>query len=92
MPGALPHTVSFVVAITIVVILHVLLGEMVPKNIAPAGPEKAAMPLVPPYLLWVKATRPIIAVHDWCARTVVRDRWSPRPNWRTPSPWSNSPK
>ena len=71
-PDALLHTVSFVVAITIVVILHVLLGEMVPKNSALAGPEKAAMLLVPPYLLWVKATRPIIAVYDWCARTVVR--------------------
>ncbi|MFN8071238.1 MAG: hemolysin family protein [Mycobacterium sp.] len=71
-PDALLHTVSFLVAITIVVILHVLLGEMVPKNIALAGPEKAAMLLVPPYLLWVRATRPIIAVYDWCARTVVR--------------------
>jgi len=71
-PGALLHTVSFVVAITVVVILHVLLGEMVPKNIALAGPEKVAMLLVPPYLLWVKATRPIIAVYDWCARTVLR--------------------
>jgi CBS domain containing-hemolysin-like protein len=71
-PDALLHTVSFVVAITIVVILHVLLGEMVPKNIALAGPEKAAMLLVPAYLVWVKATRPIIAVYDWCARTVVR--------------------
>ena len=71
-PAALLHTVSFMVAITIVVILHVLLGEMVPKNIALAGPEKAAMLLVPPYLLWVKATRPIIAVYDWCARTVLR--------------------
>ena len=71
-PDALLHTVSFMVAITIVVILHVLLGEMVPKNIALAGPEKAAMLLVPPYLLWVKATRPIFAVYDWCARTVLR--------------------
>lgn len=71
-PPAVLHTVSFIVAITIVVFLHVLLGEMVPKNIALAGPEKAAMLLVPPYLLWVKATRPIIAVYDWCARTVVR--------------------
>ncbi|HPX36093.1 MAG TPA: hemolysin family protein [Mycobacterium sp.] len=71
-PPAVLHTVSFVVAITIVVILHVLLGEMVPKNIALAGPEKAAMLLVPPYLLWVKATRPVIAVYDWCARTIVK--------------------
>jgi CBS domain containing-hemolysin-like protein len=71
-PDALLHTVSFLVAITVVVILHVLLGEMVPKNIALAGPEKAAMLLVPPYLLWVKATRPIIAFYDWCAQRVVR--------------------
>ena len=69
---AVLHTVSFLVAITIVVILHVLLGEMVPKNIALAGPEKVAMLLVPPYLFWVKITRPVIAVYDWCARTVVR--------------------
>jgi len=71
-PPAVLHTVSFLVAITVVVILHVLLGEMVPKNIALAGPEKAAMLLVPPYLVWVKATRPVIAVYDWCARTVLR--------------------
>lgn len=71
-PDSVLHTVSFLVAITIVVILHVLLGEMVPKNIALAGPEKAAMLLVPPYQWWVKITRPIIAVYDWCARTVVR--------------------
>lgn len=71
-PDAVTHTVSFVVALTTVVILHVLLGEMVPKNIALAGPEKVAMLLVPPYLLWVKATRPVIAIYDWCARMVVR--------------------
>src|SRR6516165_6314580 len=71
-PDAVLHTVSFLVAITVVVILHVLLGEMVPKNIALAGPEKAAMLLVPSYLLWVKATRPIIAFYDWCAQLVVR--------------------
>ena len=49
--AALLHTLSFVVALAIVVTLHVLLGEMVPKNIAMAGPEKAAMLLVPPYLV-----------------------------------------
>jgi CBS domain containing-hemolysin-like protein len=71
-PDAVLHTVSFVVAITIVVVLHVLLGEMVPKNIAIAGPESAAMLLVPPYLLWVRAVRPIIAFYDWCAHMTLR--------------------
>ena len=49
-PDAALHTVSFLVAITVVVILHVLLGEMVPKNIALAGlgeGRDAAGPAVP---------------------------------------------
>ena len=79
------HTVSFIIAITIVVVLHVLLGEMVPKNIAIAGPESAAMLLVPPYLLWVRAARPVIAFYDWCARMTLRAvrRRGEEPNWRT---------
>ncbi len=71
-PDALLHTVSFVIAITIVVVLHVLLGEMVPKNIAIAGPESAAMLLVPPYLAWVRIARPVIAISDWCAHMTLR--------------------
>lgn len=71
-PDALLHTVSFIVAITIVVVLHVLLGEMVPKNIAIAGPESAAMVLVPPYLMWIRLARPFIAFYNWCANISLR--------------------
>jgi CBS domain containing-hemolysin-like protein len=71
-PDPVLHTVSFVVAITIVVVLHVLLGEMVPKNIAIAGPETAAMLLVPPYLIWIRAARPFIAFYNWCAHIALR--------------------
>jgi len=71
-PDAVLHTVSFVVAITVVVVLHVLLGEMVPKNIAIAGPESAAMLLVPPYLIYVRLVKPFIAFYDWCAKLTLR--------------------
>jgi len=47
-----------------------LLG--VPKNIAIAGPESAAMLLVPPYLLWIRIARPFIAFYDLCARLTLR--------------------
>ena len=40
-PDAALHPVAFVVAMSIVVYLHVVLGEMVPKNIALAGPDRA---------------------------------------------------
>lgn len=72
MPPALLHTLSLVIALAIVVTLHVLLGEMVPKNIALAGPERAAMLLVPPYLAYVRAARPFIAFYDKCANVVLR--------------------
>jgi CBS domain containing-hemolysin-like protein len=71
-PDPVLHTVSFLVAITVVVILHVLLGEMVPKNIAIAGPEAAAMLLVPPYLLWIRIAKPFIAIYDWFAQMILR--------------------
>ncbi|ORW11720.1 hypothetical protein AWC14_18700 [Mycobacterium kyorinense] len=69
---ALLHTASFVIALAIVVTLHVLLGEMVPKNIAIAGPEKAAMLLIPAYLVYVRAARPFIAFYNWCASAILR--------------------
>lgn len=69
---ALLHTLSLAVALVIVVTLHVLLGEMVPKNIALAGPERTAMLLVPPYLAYVRAARPFIVFYDKCASVVVR--------------------
>ncbi len=66
------HTASFVVALAIVVTLHVLLGEMVPKNIAIAGPEKAAMLLIPAYLIYMRTVRPIITFYNRCTNVTLR--------------------
>ena len=41
------HPVSLVIALLLVVSAHVALGEMVPKNIAIAGPERTALALAP---------------------------------------------
>ena len=71
-PDALLHTVSFLVALGLVVLLHVLLGEMVPKNIAIAGPERTAMLLIPAYLVYMRAVRPFIGFYNWCANVTLR--------------------
>src|SRR6185312_13056485 len=71
-PDSVLHTVSFVIALGVVVTLHVLLGEMVPKNIAIAGPESAAMLLIPPYLVYIKMAKLFIAFYNWCANTTLR--------------------
>jgi CBS domain containing-hemolysin-like protein len=72
MPDPVLHTVSLIVALSVVVTLHVLLGEMVPKNITLAGPETAAMLLIPPYLLYMAAARPFIDFYNWCANVTLR--------------------
>jgi CBS domain containing-hemolysin-like protein len=71
-PDAALYTVSFLVALSIVVTLHVLLGEMVPKNIAIAGPESTAMVLIPFYLAYMRAARPFIAFYNLCANLTLR--------------------
>jgi CBS domain containing-hemolysin-like protein len=69
---ALLHTASLAVALAIVVTLHVLLGEMVPKNIAMAGPERAAILLIPVYLVYVRAVRPVITFYNRCSNATLR--------------------
>ena len=59
-PQQLVHPLALVIALTLVSSLHMLLGEMVPKNLALTGPERAAMVLAPPLLLFVQIFRPII--------------------------------
>jgi CBS domain containing-hemolysin-like protein len=66
------HPVAFVIAMTIVVFLHVVLGEMVPKNIAIAGPDRAALILGPPMLGIVTVLRPIIAGINAIANGILR--------------------
>ena len=60
LPDGLLHPIAFTIALTIVVALHVVLGEMVPKNIAIAGPERAALALGPPLVAVVAVLRPLV--------------------------------
>jgi CBS domain containing-hemolysin-like protein len=59
-PHELIHPLALAIALTLVSCLHMVLGEMVPKNLALTGPERAAMVLAPPLLLFVQIFRPII--------------------------------
>ncbi|MEZ5095423.1 MAG: hemolysin family protein [Nocardioides sp.] len=71
-PESLLHPVSFAIALLVVVFLHVVLGEMVPKNIALAGPDRAALVLGP--LVWAIVTllRPLVVVVNSLAALVLR--------------------
>jgi CBS domain containing-hemolysin-like protein len=73
--GAGPGTVTavaLVVALLVVVYLHVVLGEMVPKNLAVSGPDRAVLAFGPPLVWLARVLRPMIAVLNWVANHAVR--------------------
>ncbi len=71
-PDGLLHPIAFVLALAVVVALHVVLGEMVPKNIALAGPERAALLLGPPMMIVVTVLRPVVVVLNALANAILR--------------------
>jgi CBS domain containing-hemolysin-like protein len=71
-PAGLLHPFAFALALTLVVMLHMLLGEMIPKNIALAGPERVALLLVPMLLWWLRLARPLIALYNVAATLTLR--------------------
>ncbi|MBW9206957.1 hemolysin family protein [Mumia sp. zg.B17] len=71
-PHALVHPISFVIAMAIVTYLHVVLGEMVPKNIALAGPDRAVLWLGPFMLGMIWLLKPFVVALNAIANGAVR--------------------
>lgn len=69
---SLSHPIGFAVALSLVVYLHVVLGEMVPKNMAVSTPDRAALWFGPPLVLIARFFKPVIVSMDWMANHVVK--------------------
>ena len=65
------HPVAFVLALLVVVFSHTVIGEMVPKNITLAGPERSALILGPFMLAFCTATKPLLNAMRWASRMVL---------------------
>lgn len=72
LPADLLHPVSFALALSLVVAGHIMLGEMVPKNLALSAPERAVLWVVPALLAFVRVTRPILVVVSAMSGAVLR--------------------
>lgn len=64
--------VALVIALTIVVFLHMVLGEMVPKNLALAGAETLALRVARVFGWYVTLFRPLILLLNAAANGLVR--------------------
>ncbi|WP_062302683.1 hemolysin family protein [Demequina subtropica] len=72
LPEESAHVVAVVIALVVIVGLHVVVGEMVPKNAAVSSPDRAAMVFGPPLVAVAKVARPIIGALNWVANGIVR--------------------
>ncbi|MDH6520652.1 CBS domain containing-hemolysin-like protein [Streptomyces sp. SAI-135] len=71
-PKGAGHAVSFVIALTLATYLHMLLGEMVPKNIALAEPVRSALLLGPPLVTLARGLRPVIFAVNAFANALLK--------------------
>ena len=71
-PQGAVHPVSFVIALALATYLHMLFGEMVPKNIALADPVRVALLLGPPLVAVTRALRPLIFAVNSLANAGLR--------------------
>ncbi len=72
LPHGLVHPAAFAIGLALVVYLHVVLGEMVPKNLSLAGPDRAALLLAPPLVWCARAAGPLAKGLNAVAKSAVR--------------------
>lgn len=63
---------SYAIALALVTYLHVVLGEMVPKNIALSGPERTALAMGPALVVVIRVLRPVLWVMNACGNGILR--------------------
>jgi len=72
LPDAVSGPVAFGLGLAVVVFLHMVVGEMAPKNLALARPERVAMVLSGPFRWFVLLVRPVLLVVNGIANWLVR--------------------
>jgi CBS domain containing-hemolysin-like protein len=72
LPEAASAGIAFAVALAIVVVLHMVVGEMAPKSWAITHPETSVLVLIRPFRAFAFGFRPFIWLLNWLANGVVR--------------------
>nr|WP_202551914.1 hemolysin family protein [Streptomyces sp. SID8352] len=72
LPHGMIHPLGYVIALAVVVFFHLVIGEMVPKNLAMAAPERTALWLAPGLVAFARLCRPVTLALGACARAILR--------------------
>ncbi len=72
LPDGLNHVIAVVIAVSLVVFLHMVVGEMAPKSWAISHPEPSALMLALPFRAFTWVTRPLLFVLNGFANLLLR--------------------
>jgi len=72
LPAGASAAIAIGLALTVVVFLHMVVGEMAPKNLAIARAEELALVVARPFALYVRAFRPLIVLLNAAANGLAR--------------------
>jgi len=71
-PERAGQVIALIIAVAVIALLHVLLGEMAPKSWAISNPERSALALALPFRAFTYVFRPLLIVLNWLANLCVR--------------------
>jgi putative hemolysin len=66
------HSLATTLAFILITFMHVVFGELVPKNLALQAPDRTALWLVPPLVAFSRLTRPLTGLMSSTANLVLR--------------------
>jgi CBS domain containing-hemolysin-like protein len=72
LPDQVLHGAALTVALFIVVFLHMVIGEMAPKNIVIATPERSALAMALPFRAFILIFRPVLWLLNGTANALLR--------------------
>lgn len=72
LPAGVSYVIAFAIALSIVVFLHMVVGEMMPKSWSITHPETAALLLARPFRAFAWVFRPVLRLMNALANAVVR--------------------
>lgn len=70
--SATAHTISFVIAFSVITFLHVVFGELAPKSLALQHPESTAFVVASPVRVFLTMFRPVIFTMNWVGQRFLR--------------------
>ena len=72
LPEEVISMIAFIITLLLVSFLHVVLGEMVPKNLSFSLPDRAVLLLAPPLVFIARVFNPIIFLLNGAANGILR--------------------